>query len=106
MKPSAGETVTIRISLPRELAAFVHRSVADGIHGSPDEVVQAALRSFAHSASAQQRRDGACASWPRQETAIDPAAARVAMRRLRRLRKGTRLGPDLSTKDLIASGRA
>jgi CRISPR/Cas system CSM-associated protein Csm3 (group 7 of RAMP superfamily) len=40
-----------------------------------------------------------------QEAAIDRAAAKKGLRTLKRLRRGSRLGADLTTKDLVDDGR-
>lgn len=93
---------TISVSLSPELAKFVRMKVASGLYASASEVVGEALRSFA------ERTSGASdvpTLLDLQEQEIDRGQARTAIQRLRRLRKSTTLGPNLTVENLRDAGR-
>ena len=96
---------TIRVSLPRELASFVRERVESGLCTSASEVVREALRMLASQQSRSADGDALVDSMAQQEAAIDRAAAKKGLRTLKRLRRGSRLGADLTTKDLVDDGR-
>ena len=95
--------LTLNVSLSPQLAKFVQSKVKGGLYASASEVVREALRWFA------DRQGGARPDAPTlldvQEQEIDREQARSAVARLRRLRKGTTLGPDLTIADLRDAGR-
>jgi putative addiction module CopG family antidote len=96
---------TIRVALPRELASFVRDRVDSGLCTSASEVVREALRMLASQQSRSADGDALVDSMAQQEAAIDRAAAKKGMRTLKRLRRGSRLGAGLTTKDLVDDGR-
>lgn len=96
---------TIRVALPRELASFVRDRVDSGLCTSASEVVHEALRLLASLQPRSAEGDGFADSLTQQEAAIDRAAATKGMRTLKRLRRGSRLGAGLTTKDLVDDGR-
>jgi putative addiction module CopG family antidote len=92
---------TFNINLSPRLADFVRERVESGAYASSSEVVREALRWFA------ARTDGA--EIPTlldvQEQEIDRKVARSAIKRLRALRKGTKLGRGATLKSLRDDGR-
>ena len=95
--------LTLNVSLSPQLAKFIQNKVKGGLYASASEVVREALRWFA------DRNGGAGPDAPTlldvQEQEIDRAKSRAAVARLRRLRKGITLGPDLTVADLRDAGR-
>ena len=93
----------MNVSLSPQLAKFVRSKVDSGAYASSSEVIREALRWFAAHGAA------AFAVAPTlldvQEQQIDRSRARVAIKRLRSLRKGTTLGPAITAKDLRDDGR-
>jgi antitoxin ParD1/3/4 len=96
---------TFNVSLSRELSSFVRERVESGLYASASEVVREALRILASLQLGQGERAAAADPLAQQEAAIDRAAAQKGMRALKRLRKGSRLGAGLTTKDLVDDGR-
>ena len=94
---------TLNISLSPQLAKFVRDKVESGVYTSASEVVREALRWFArHDSTAF----GAVPSdLELQEQQIDRDRAHKAVKDLLRLRKGKKLGPGMTTKDLRDAGR-
>jgi putative addiction module CopG family antidote len=92
---------TFNINLSPRLADFVRERVESGAYASSSEVVREALRWFA------ARTDGA--EIPTlldvQEQEIDRKVVRSAIKRLRALRKGTKLGRGATLKSLRDDGR-
>ncbi|MBX3464599.1 MAG: type II toxin-antitoxin system ParD family antitoxin [Planctomycetes bacterium] len=88
----------MNVSLSPQLAGFVRSKVDTGAYASASEVVREALRWFAAHADHPTLLDV-------QEQQIDRVRARAAIDRLRRLRVGTTLGPDLDAEDLRDEGR-
>ena len=94
---------TLNISLSPQLAKFVREKVESGVYTSASEVVREALRWFArHDPTAF----GAVPSdLELQEQKIDRDRAHKAVKDLLRLRKGKKVGPGMTTKDLRDAGR-
>ena len=94
---------TLNISLSPQLAKFVRDKVESGVYTSASEVVREALRWFARHNSAAF---GSVASdLELQEQQIDRDRSHKAVKDLLRLRKGKKLGPGLTVKDLRDAGR-
>lgn len=96
---------TLRVALPRALAAFVRERVESGLCTTASEVVREALRMLASLPPRAAEGDVPVDSLALLEAAIDRAAAQKGMRLLQRLRRGNRLGAGITTKDLVDDGR-
>jgi putative addiction module CopG family antidote len=96
--------VSIRVSLPPDLARFVRAQVGSGAFASASDVVRVAVRRFAlHDQVALLAAPAdACDV---QEQPIDRSRARAAIWRLRQLRKGFTIGSGSTAKDLRDDGR-
>jgi antitoxin ParD1/3/4 len=109
MDANHAKITTMNVSLPAELARFVREKVENGTYSSASEVIREALRLFA--AAKNGNAPGASTEASQvdllklQETRIDRAKSREAIDTLLRLRKGTKLGPGLTVRDLIDEGR-
>lgn len=96
-------TRTFNVSLSPELARFVRERVDSGLFTSASEVVREALRWFVEHTSVAGRTVPTLLDL--QEAEVDRDRARRAVAGLRRLRRGTRLGPGLSVQELRDAGR-
>jgi antitoxin ParD1/3/4 len=99
---------TLNIALSPELDRFVRERVESGLYASASEVVREALRLLARHESSQTPIVSGTAlanAGDLQEQRIDRASTRDAIDELRRLRKGTILGPGLTVRQLIDEGR-
>lgn len=101
---------TLNIALSPELDRFVRDRVESGLYSSASEVVREALRLLARHEPRQATTTAASgtaigSAVELQEQRIDRESAREAIDELRRLRKGTTLGPGLTVRDLIDEGR-
>ena len=90
-------SLTLNVSLSPHLAKFVRSRVESGRYATASEVVREALRWFAERA---RDADDAPTLLDLQEQSIDRERSRAAIHRLRSLRAGTTLGPDVSVSDL------
>ncbi|MFY9341696.1 MAG: type II toxin-antitoxin system ParD family antitoxin [Planctomycetota bacterium] len=96
-------SLTLNVSLSRQLANFVRAKVDSGAYASASEVVREALRWFAARSGAAFTE--APTALDLQEREIDRDRARAAIDQLLQLRVGKTLGPDVSVKDLRDEGR-
>jgi Arc/MetJ-type ribon-helix-helix transcriptional regulator len=87
----------------------VREKVESGTYSSASEVIHEALRFFAAAKNGGASIAGTDASsldmLELQEARIDRAKSREAIDTLLRLRKGTKLGPGVTVRDLIDEGR-
>lgn len=95
-------SLTLNVSLSPQLAKFVRARVDSGRYATASEVVREALRWFAERS---RDADDAPTLLDLQEQSIDRERSRAAIQRLRSLRPGTTLGPDVSVTDLRDEGR-
>lgn len=96
-------SVTLNVSLSRQLANFVRAKVDSGAYSSASEVIREALRWF--SARSGTAFPEVPTALDLQEQEIDRGSARSAIEQLLRFRVGKTLGPDVSVKDLRDDGQ-